>query len=105
MHIDQLNYLPLSGPFFILLLGVLSVVIFLIKLGALLYAYSHMGVSSGAALLLPLGSLLGSYLCHRRAARRPDGWWCRSPRRYSDTIILVMNAQSPGLCCSNSDRA
>jgi len=61
MHIDQLNYLPLAGPFFILLLGVLSVVIFLIKLGALRYAYSRMGVSSGAALLLLLGSLLGSY--------------------------------------------
>jgi uncharacterized membrane protein len=62
MHIDQLNYLPLAGPFYFLLLGVLLFVTALLQVGALQYAYSRIGIGSGAALLLLLGSLLGSYV-------------------------------------------
>lgn len=62
MHISELNYLPLSGPLFFLLFGALSLVFLLIQIGALHFAYRRMGISPGAALLLLLGSLLGSYV-------------------------------------------
>ena len=62
MHIDQLDYLPLTGPFFSLLLGILLFVIVFIQVRALQYTYSRIGISSGVALLLLLGCLLGSYV-------------------------------------------
>jgi uncharacterized membrane protein len=62
MPSSQLHYLPLSPPFFSILVGLLVLLVLLIQLGILRYAYISIGVSSRAALLLLLGSLIGSYV-------------------------------------------
>src|SRR5882762_2221666 len=61
MFSSQLHYLPLSPLFFSILAGVLLGLFFLIQVGALRYAYMRLGLGSGAALALLLGSLIGSY--------------------------------------------
>jgi uncharacterized membrane protein len=62
MHVGQLHYLPLTPAFFSILVGIFLVVLVLIKLEALRYAYVRLGVSSSVALLLLFGSLVGSYI-------------------------------------------
>jgi uncharacterized membrane protein len=57
-----MHYLPLSAPFFALLVGAFLVVLALIQIGILQYAYRRIGISSGSAMLLLLGSLFGSYI-------------------------------------------
>jgi uncharacterized membrane protein len=61
MHLSQYHYLPLTPGFFAILVGIFVVVIVLIQVGALRYAYMSLGLSSGAAMLLLFGSLIGSY--------------------------------------------
>ncbi|MDX1134639.1 DUF1614 domain-containing protein [Sinorhizobium medicae] len=61
MHLSQLHYLPLPAPFFSIL-GLSFLVLALIQAGMLQYAYVRLGISARTALLLLLGSLLGSYL-------------------------------------------
>jgi uncharacterized membrane protein len=61
MFSSQLHYLPLSPTFFSIFAGVLLALFVLIQIGVLRYAYMRLGVSPGAALLLLLGSLVGSY--------------------------------------------
>ena len=61
MSFDQFHYLPLTLPFFSILVGLLILLIILVQIEALHYAYMRLGVSSGAALLLLIGSLVGSY--------------------------------------------
>jgi uncharacterized membrane protein len=61
MQFSQLHYLPLSPLFFAVLVGILVVLLVLIQIGILRYAYMQLGVSSRTALLLLAGSLLGSY--------------------------------------------
>ena len=56
-----MHYLPLSFPFFSILVGLFLLLVALIQVGILRYAYMRLGVSSGTALLLLLASLLGSY--------------------------------------------
>ena len=58
----QMHYLPLSLPFFALLVGAFLIVLALIQIGILRYAYLRIGVSSRAAMFLLLGSLIGSYV-------------------------------------------
>jgi uncharacterized membrane protein len=60
--LSQVHYLPLTPTLFSILVGVFLVLVLLIQLGILRYAYTRIGVSSGAALLLLLGSLIGSYV-------------------------------------------
>jgi uncharacterized membrane protein len=62
MPSNQLHYLPLSAPSFSILVGLLVLLVVLIQLGILRYAYISIGVSSRAALLLLFGSLIGSYV-------------------------------------------
>jgi uncharacterized membrane protein len=57
-----IHYLPLSPAVFSLLVGLLILLIVLIQVGALRYAYLRLGVSSRVAVLLLLASLFGSYL-------------------------------------------
>ena len=57
-----MHYLPLSLSFFSILVGLFLLLVALIQVGILRYAYMRLGVSSGTALLLLLGSLLGSYI-------------------------------------------
>ena len=61
MHLSQFHYLPLTPPFFSLLVGVFVVLVVVVQLGALRYAYLRIGLSPGAAIILLLGSLVGSY--------------------------------------------
>jgi len=61
MHFSHLHYLPLSPAFFSILVAIFVVLLVLVQVGALHYAYTRLGVSSGAALLLLLGSLIGSF--------------------------------------------
>ena len=62
MSSSQFHYLPLAPAFFSLLVGVLVVVVVLIQLGILRYAYIRLGVSARSALVLLFGSLIGSYI-------------------------------------------
>jgi uncharacterized membrane protein len=62
MHISQFHYLPLAPGFFFILVGLfLVLLIVLLVLRALRRAYLSLGVSSSTAMLLLLGSLIGSY--------------------------------------------
>jgi uncharacterized membrane protein len=57
-----MHYLPLSWPFFSILVAIFIALVLLLQLGALHYAYTRIGVSARTALLLLLGSLIGSYI-------------------------------------------
>jgi uncharacterized membrane protein len=56
-----MHYIPLPLPFFSLLVGVFAVLVVLLQLGALRYAYVSIGLSPGGAMLVLFGSLVGSY--------------------------------------------
>jgi uncharacterized membrane protein len=58
---SQFQYLPLTPPFFSILVAIFLVLLVLVQLGILRYAYMRLGVSPSAALLLLFGSLFGSY--------------------------------------------
>jgi uncharacterized membrane protein len=58
---SQVHYLPLTPGLFSILVLLLAGLIILIQLRILRYAYMRLGVGPGAALLLLLGSLIGSY--------------------------------------------
>jgi uncharacterized membrane protein len=57
----ELFYLPLALPFFALLFVIFVFLVVLLQVGVLKYAYTRLGVSAGAAYLLLIGSLVGSY--------------------------------------------
>jgi uncharacterized membrane protein len=57
----QVHYLPLTPALFSLLVLLFVVLIILIQLRILRYAYMKLGVGPGAAMLLLFGSLIGSY--------------------------------------------
>ncbi len=60
MEMSQYHYLPLTPGFFSILVGILVVVFILLQLGLLRYAYLSLGLGPGTAMLLLVGSLLGS---------------------------------------------
>jgi uncharacterized membrane protein len=62
MHSGQLHYLPLTPAFFSILVVAFLVLVFLIQIGVLRYAYKRIGLSAGPVLLVLFGSLLGSYI-------------------------------------------
>ncbi|MBL1258036.1 DUF1614 domain-containing protein [Methylocystis sp. Sn-Cys] len=62
MHFSDAQYLPIAAPAFALLAGVVVVLVILVELRILKYAYMQLGVSSGTAVFLLLASLLGSYI-------------------------------------------
>jgi uncharacterized membrane protein len=62
MQSSQMHYLPLAPAFFAMLVGVFVILAVLIQVRVLRYAYMTLGISSGAALLLLLASLIGSYI-------------------------------------------
>jgi len=57
-----MNYLPLAPAFFAILAGLFLILVVLIEIRVLRYAYMRTGISSRAALLLLFGSLIGSYI-------------------------------------------
>jgi uncharacterized membrane protein len=58
----SVQYLPLTLPFFFVLVGLFFALVVWIEVRALLYAYGRAGISSPAALLVLFGSLIGSYI-------------------------------------------
>jgi uncharacterized membrane protein len=57
-----MHCLPLSPPFFAVLVVAFLVVLALVQIGILRYAYLRLGVSPNAAMFLLLASLIGSYI-------------------------------------------
>lgn len=62
MDVTRLNYLPLPLPFFSIIAGLFALLVLLLLIGVLRYAYLRLGISPLAAFLVLLGSLLGSYV-------------------------------------------
>jgi len=62
MHLANLHYFPLSLPFFFILVALFVVVLILIQLKVLRYAYTAIGINRRYVLILLLLSLLGSYI-------------------------------------------
>jgi uncharacterized membrane protein len=62
MHASPLHYFPVTTPFIMALLLVIAVVIALVELHILAYAYEKMGVHRRYVFVVLLGSLLGSYV-------------------------------------------
>jgi uncharacterized membrane protein len=60
MH-SQLHYLPITLPFFSILVGAFVMLCLLLQLSAFRYAYLRIGLGRGMALLVLLASLVGSY--------------------------------------------
>jgi uncharacterized membrane protein len=58
---SRIHYLPLTPGLFSILVFLVVVLIILIQLRILRYAYMRLGVGPGAAMLLLVGSLIGSY--------------------------------------------
>ncbi|MGF6639296.1 DUF1614 domain-containing protein [Paraburkholderia sp. 35.1] len=61
MQLSHLHYFPLPLPFFSMLVGIFLLLVGLLRIGALHYVSMRLGISFGAALLLLLGMLAGSY--------------------------------------------
>jgi uncharacterized membrane protein len=61
LRMYELQYLPFALPFFLFFFGLFVFLLVLIQLHVLHYAYAKLGLSSGAALLVLLASLIGSY--------------------------------------------
>ena len=61
MHANGLHYLPLSPGLFSILAGIFILLVVLLRVGALPYAYTRIGISAQAAILILLASLVGSY--------------------------------------------
>ena len=61
LQLSQLQYLPLPLPFFSILVGAFLLLVALVEVGLLRYAYMRLGLSSTTAFLLLLASLVGSY--------------------------------------------
>lgn len=62
MHASHLQYLPIAWPFYVAFFIILGIVTVFIQIGLIRYVYARLGISPGAALLLLLASLLGSYV-------------------------------------------
>ncbi len=61
MHVSQAHYLPVTPLLFTFLVVIAAGLLILIQLNILRYAYMRLGLSSGGAFLLLIGSLVGSY--------------------------------------------
>jgi uncharacterized membrane protein len=61
MQVSQFHYLPMTPVFFSILIGAFFILLIVVELRLLRYAYLSLGLSRRGALLLLLGSLIGSY--------------------------------------------
>ena len=62
IHFGHTQYLPITLPLFALLAGAVALLLSLVQIRVLRYAYMRLGVSSGAAFFLLFASLFGSYI-------------------------------------------
>src|SRR5262245_6140609 len=61
MQVIQMQYLPLAPSFFAILVGFFFVVLVVLILRSVRYAYESVGISSHAAIFLLLATLIGSF--------------------------------------------
>jgi uncharacterized membrane protein len=61
MQMIQMQYLPLAPGFFAILVGFFFIVLVVLILRSLRYAYESVGISSNAAIFLLLATLIGSF--------------------------------------------
>ena len=62
MHMSHLQYLPLTLPFFGALVFIFLVLVALIEVGILRYAFMRLGIGPRVAMLLLFATLIGSYI-------------------------------------------
>jgi uncharacterized membrane protein len=62
MHFGHLHYFPLSAPFLAILFIIFGVLLILVQLGVIEYAYAKIGIQPRYVFLMLLLSLLGSYV-------------------------------------------
>jgi uncharacterized membrane protein len=94
MNLSQVQYLPLAPPFFFILVGLFVILLVLIQLGVLRYAYMRLGISPGAALLLLFASLIGSYFNIPVVYR--SNRCCRSRRSISSECVMSFHSSPSG---------
>ena len=88
-------YLPLSpGDFAILVF--IFIIVGVLLISTLRYAYESLGVSSGTALLLLFGSLVGSYLNIPVAHLPPEHLMSEQVREYFGMLYVVPRVSNPG---------
>jgi uncharacterized membrane protein len=61
MQMSQMQYLPLAPGFFAILVGFFFIVLVVLILRSVRYAYESVGISSNAAIFLLLATLIGSF--------------------------------------------
>lgn len=87
MHVNQPHYLPLPIPFFSILVGVFFLLVLLLQVGALRYAYMRIGLSAGGAMLV----LVGGYFNWERQWS-PSGAQERSMGSFLTGVLAVLIA-------------
>ncbi len=99
MHFGHAQYLPIALPLFALLAGALALLLILVQIRVLRYAYMQLGVSSGTAFFLLFASLFGSYINIPIAALGQETMVTEREVTYFG--VLVTSAAAP---LKNSDR-
>jgi uncharacterized membrane protein len=61
-HAEGVHYVPIGWPFFVALWFLFAMLVAMVQIGILQFAFERMGVSRRYMLLLLAGSLLGSYI-------------------------------------------
>src|SRR5579863_38654 len=96
---DPMNgyyYLPLTPGYFAVLFAIL-VIVGILLISTLRYAYESLGVGSGTALLLLFGSLVGSYFNIPVAQLPPEHLMSEQVRDFFGMLYVVPRVQSyPG---------
>jgi uncharacterized membrane protein len=96
MHYGHAQYLPIAPSLFALLAVALGILLILVQIRVLRYAYMKQGVSSGRAFLLLFGSLLGSYVNIPIAALGPESMVTeREVTYYGMRYVVPALANSP----------
>jgi uncharacterized membrane protein len=58
---SQMHYLPLTTPFFAVLVVLFGILVVVLQVRAFRFAYGRLGISPGVAMLILFASLIGSY--------------------------------------------
>ncbi|HLK23969.1 MAG TPA: DUF1614 domain-containing protein [Caulobacteraceae bacterium] len=97
MPLGHVHYLPVGLPLFALLAGLVALLILLVQLRVLHSVYTSLGVSSGAALLLLVASLAGSYF-NIPVAQLPDQHVAaaREIQVFGEVYVVPLVANWPG---------
>ncbi len=96
MPMNGYYYLPLTPGYFAILV-VIYVIVGILLISTLRYAYESLGVSSGIALLLLFGSLVGSYFNIPVAQLAPEHLMSEQVRDFFGMLYVVPRVQSyPG---------